>query len=175
MAHTLTEPTLALAVRCRCHCDFAQPPAAFSATAHFVLALRSEHFAHIPEPNTRLAAAGHPRSHFLTGFPLPQPLPPLHSTAVAMGNSKSKSKKDAPPAAAAGSSSSAPAESGPSGIRASLSLSQDVDPAAAPLADGAEFTPAAGAPELLETQESAISFWDKGKVRADADGTELVL
>lgn len=90
-----------------------------------------------------------------------------------MGNSKSKSKKDAPPAAAAGSSSSAPAESGPSGIRASLSLSQDVDPAAAPLADGAEFTPAAGAPELLETQESAISFWDKGKVRAHADGREL--
>jgi len=135
----------------------------------------------------RASASGHPLQHTLhrlrvTGIPAEPALPlytrlplrarfrprsrPTPPPTVAMGNSKSKSKKEAPAASvsasSSGASSSAPAES-PSGIRESLS--HDVDPAAAPLADGTEFAPAAGAPELLETQESAISFWDKGKVR----------
>ena len=35
------------------------------------------------------------------------------------------------------------------------------DPAGVHLANGSEFAPSAGAEPTLETQEAAISFWDK--------------
>jgi hypothetical protein len=80
-----------------------------------------------------------------------------------MGNLKSKPDKKPEPSASAAASS--PADPAPDGIRQPMSFGADDEAADEPaaLAGGDEFVPAKDATSEVDTQEAALSFWEKGK------------